>query len=134
MLRRSASAGAARATPRPAPERENRDRFAAEVALLGRAERAIRAGEAALALALLDQLDREFSSPALGVERTAARALARCEASRSGSAAERAAARSAARELLTQGSSLYADRVRKLCGLVDESLNAATEEAPRRGH
>jgi hypothetical protein len=134
VLPRSVSAGAARATPRRAPERESLDRFAAEVALLGRAERAIRAGEAALALALLDQLDREFSSSALGVERATARALARCDASRTGSAAERAVAQSAARELLTQGSSLYADRVRKLCGLVDDGENVAIEEAPRRGH
>lgn len=132
---RSASArGAARAAPRSTADGEGRDRFAAEVALLGRAERAIRGGEAALALALLEQLDREFPSSALRVERAAARVLARCEASRSGSAAERAAAQSAARELLSRGSSVYAGRVRELCGLADESVNVASEEAPRRGH
>jgi hypothetical protein len=131
---RSTSAGGAKATLRPTPDGESRDRFAAEVALLGRAERAIRGGEAALALALLEQLEREFPRSPLRVERAVARVLARCEASRSGSAAERAAARSAARELLSQGSSVYAGRVRELCGLADESVNAASEEAPRRGH
>jgi hypothetical protein len=70
----------------------------------------------------------------LRVERAVARVLARCEASRSGSAAERAAGQSAARELLSQGSSVYAGRVRELCGLAAESANAASEEAPRRGH
>jgi hypothetical protein len=134
LHQRSASAGGARAVPRPATDRESRDRFAAEVALLGRAERAIRGGEAALALVLLEQLEREFPSSALRVERAAARVLARCEASRSGSTAERAAAQSAARELLSQGSSVYAGRVRELCGLADESLNATSEEALRRGH
>jgi hypothetical protein len=134
LHQRSASAGGSRTAPRPAPDGESRDRFAAEVALLGRAERAIRGGEAALALALLEQLDREFPSSPLRVERAAARVLARCEASRSGSAAERAAAQSAARELLSQGSSVYAGRVRELCGLADESVNVASEEAPRRGH
>lgn len=131
---RSTSAEGARATPRPAPDGESRDRFAAEVALLARVERAIRGGEAALALALLEQLDREFPSSPLRVERAAARVLARCEASHSGSAAERAAGQSAARELLSQGSSVYAGRVRELCGLAGESVNAASEEAPGRGH
>jgi hypothetical protein len=110
------------------------DHFAAEVALLQRAERAIRAGEGALALSFLDELEREFPDSSLRVERDTARVLARCQVTRTSGAAEREAARRMALELLSRGPSAYARRLSELCGLPAESGSAASEEVPRRGH
>ena len=93
------------------------DAFAAELALLERAERAIRAGEGALALALLDQLEHDFPTTSLREERAAARVLARCAETSSADASERAEARADAEQFLAHSSSVYADRVRTLCQL-----------------
>ena len=91
--------------------------LAAEIALLERAERAIRAGEGKLALVLVDQLEREFPASALHQERAAARVLARCIEARSAGPAERVAARSGAQQFLANGSSVYAERVRERCAV-----------------
>lgn len=103
-------------TPLP-PAHATRDTFAAELALLERAERAIRAEEGALALSFLAQLDREFPATSLREERRAARVLARCVEARSGNPDERARARAGAEEYLARSSSLYAGRVQQLCEL-----------------
>lgn len=95
--------------------------LAAEIALLERAERAIRAGEGQLALVLLDQLEREFPASTLHQERAAARVLARCTEARSAGPAERVAARARAEQFLADGSSVYAERVRELCALDEQN-------------
>jgi hypothetical protein len=108
---------AAAALAAQAPPRAVENRLGAEIALLERIERAIRAGEGALALALLDQLEREFPTSSLNEERAAARVLARCTEARTAGPAERAAAHARAEQFLSQSSSVYADRVRELCEL-----------------
>jgi hypothetical protein len=128
-IRRSPPAAPFAAAPavpssRSRSENEGVDHFAAQVALLSRAERAIRAQEGALALSFLDELEREFPGSSLRVERDAARALARCQVTRTGSAAEREAARKTALELLSQGPSAYARRLRELCELPDAKARA----------
>jgi hypothetical protein len=128
------ASGVAVPSSRRAVESDSVDPFAAEVALLQRAERAIRAGEGALALSFLDELERQFPGSSLRVERDAARTLARCQVARTGSAAEREVAWSAALELLSRGPSVYALRVRELCEVSSESTSADGEEVTRRGH
>jgi hypothetical protein len=108
--------------------------FAAEVALLERAERAIRAGEGALALALLEELEQKFPASTLREERAAARVLAGCEQAGSNGAAAREAARVAAERFLAQGSALYADRVRQLCELGAGSARSSIEDPTGPGH
>ena len=87
----------------------NDDAYAAELALLTRAERAIRAHEASLALTFLDELDRRFQSSRFVEERSAARVLAECELS-----VPTARAR-AELFLRSSASSVYSDRVRRSC-------------------
>jgi hypothetical protein len=108
--------------------------FAAEVALLERAERAIRAGEGALALAFLAELDQKFPTSTLREERAAARVLAGCEQARSNGAAARTAARAAAEQFLARGSALYADRVRQLCELGSSNARPSIEDPREPGH
>jgi hypothetical protein len=115
-----------------APERSNaqqprKDSFGAEVALLQRAERAIRQREPVLALALLAQLDREFPSSSLAQARAAARVLAECEEAQAtaGGVARSPARAKAERFLASHSPSVYADRISELCEL---------EDAPSRGH
>jgi hypothetical protein len=108
--------------------------FAAEVALLERAERAIRAGEGARALALLEELEQKFPASTLREERAAARVLAGCEQAGSNGAAAREAARVAAERFLAQGSALYADRVRQLCELGAGSARSSIEDPTGPGH
>jgi hypothetical protein len=106
--------------PQPAPAPKQRARastarssaaFAHELALVQRAERAIRNGDPALALALLAELDHDHPRAALGEERAAARVMARCQAK------EPTAPLEAERFLTDVAGSVYADRVRSLCGL-----------------
>jgi hypothetical protein len=108
--------------------------FAAEVALLERAERAIRAGEGALALVFLDELDQKFPVSSLGEERAAARVLASCEHARSNGTSAREAARVAAERFIAKGSAVYADRVRQLCELGTQNAPSSVEDPDTPGH
>jgi hypothetical protein len=91
--------------------RESSDAFDRELALVQRAERAIRNRDPALALALLAELDRRHPRPLLGEERAAARVMANCQAK------EPTAPLAAERFLADSASSVYTDRIRALCGL-----------------
>ena len=98
------SIGTAQPTKR---DRSSRD----ELALLQRAERAIRSGDPDLALAFLDDIERRYPNTRLGEERTAARLMARCARADAGASEE------ARRFLQSHGASVYTDRVGELCGL-----------------
>jgi hypothetical protein len=100
---------AARATGARVSPRALKD----ELALLKRAERAIRAKEAALALSFLDELDRRHPRSALREERTAARIIAECMLSLP------AAGSRAAHFLEAHRDSVYVDRVRRACEPID---------------
>jgi hypothetical protein len=115
------------------------DALAEEIALLERVERAIRAGEPNLALALLAELDREVAVAALPEERAAARVLALCvrAGARSHGSPEATEARaSAERFLAASPASVYADRIASSCPSDDSSTHrsAGIEEAARAGH
>jgi hypothetical protein len=115
------------------------DALAEEVALLERVERAIRAGEPNLALALLAQLDQEIAVAALPEERAAARVLALCVragARAHGSLEATEAKASAERFLAASPASVYADRIRSSCPRGDSITHrrAGIEEAARAGH
>jgi hypothetical protein len=105
----------ARATPGPAQlaraPAASRDPVADELMLLSRAERAIRAGEPALALSFLDELEARFPSSGMLEERSAARLLADCALSTPGSQ------RRAELFLSHRAASVYTDRLRRSCGL-----------------
>jgi len=81
----------------------------AELALLQRAERALRAGEAELALSFVSELEQRFPDSPFREERGAARIMAECALGRPG-APERAAA-----FLRERPASVYSDRVRQKC-------------------
>jgi hypothetical protein len=110
------------------------DRLAAEVALLSRVERAIRAREAPLALALLEELDRKFPGSALQEERAAARVLAHCVAN--GEGADAREAHAVAKRFVQGAPSVYADRIRQVCSLATEMTKAPerVEEPGAAGH
>jgi hypothetical protein len=99
-----------RARP-PRPRSTRSDAFGRELALVRRAERAIRNRDPALALGLLDELDREHPNAQLAEERAAARVMARCQAE------EPTAPLEAARFLRESPKSVYSERVRALCAL-----------------
>jgi hypothetical protein len=88
------------------------DPIADELALLKRAERAIRARDSLLALGLLRELEQRFPRGKLLAERAAARVMAECQqqppdvARRTGEAYLRGA-----------NSGVYNERVRRLCGI-----------------
>jgi hypothetical protein len=103
----AATPGRARLARAPA----SRDPGAEELALLARTERAIRAGEPALAVSFLDELDARFPSSTLLEERSAARLLADCALSNPGSR------RRAELFLSDRAASVYTDRLRRSCGL-----------------
>jgi hypothetical protein len=108
-----------------------------EVALLERVDRAIRAGEGAIAAALLDELDRSVPTPVLRHERAAAGVLARCAAAPAGSSsAQRQAHTDAERFLARDSASVYADRIRAACPLDSAPTieGARIEEGVRVGH
>lgn len=90
-----------------------------EVLLLQRVERAIRAGDAELALSFLAELDRRFPVSPLREERAAARVLADC--ARASVSTDPNAWREpravAERFLASRAGSVYSDRIRGLCGL-----------------
>jgi hypothetical protein len=102
------------------PAAPARDLGAEELALLSRAERAIRAGEPALALTFLDELESRFPSSAMLEERTAARLLAGCALSSPG------ARRQAEIFLDDRAASVYTDRVRRSCAIESQPAPAAT--------
>jgi hypothetical protein len=82
-----------------------------ELTLLSRAERALRAGEAALALTFLDELDRRLPRSTLLEERRAARLLADCLLAVPGAPAR-------AQQFLHQHrGSVYSDRLQSTCAL-----------------
>lgn len=119
---------------RSARSRSSED-LAAELALLQRAERAIRAGEGALARALVGELEQRFPASQLGQERAAARVLAECVEAQRGDASARATARAHARQLLASGTvGVYADRIRALCELDVAASEASAQEPAPRGH
>jgi hypothetical protein len=105
------------------------DPMSEELALLRRADRAIRAGEAPLALSFINELDHRYPITTLLEERTAARVLAECALSELG------ARRRAELFLSEHRGSVYGDRVRRSCE-VELSTGAprAADGSPRRGH
>jgi hypothetical protein len=122
----------ARAKARAARRSATPEGLARELALLRRAERAIRAGNAELAVALLDQLDREHPKSQFLQEREAARLLADCERSPQGALG--GAARSAASErarlyLGSHPASVYSERIQNLCGLDASAARTRAKDA-----
>jgi hypothetical protein len=102
--RRAATGGGSQTEAVPEP-------FDAELALLQRVERALRANNPSLAVVLLDELDAGFSDTRLGEERQAARRIAECQLQLPGWRQR------AERFLADQRSSVYAQRVRAACEL-----------------
>lgn len=102
-----------------------------EIALLARVERAIRSGEPRLALALLDELDRDYPVAVLSHERAAAQVLARCSlpaAREHGTSEEQAARRRAERFLGEHVASVYSDRIRAACVLASQGETRAAAQ------
>jgi hypothetical protein len=92
--------------------------------LLRRAQRALRKQEAALSLALLDELDQRFTPGVLGEERQATRVLALCLSD------DEASARQIARTLLEQNpATIYAARVRESCAGPEQQSPVASPNA-----
>jgi hypothetical protein len=83
-----------------------------ELTLLSRAEHALRAGEAALALTFLDELERSHPRSTLLEERMAARLLADCLLDGPGARAR------AERFLRERQGSVYSDRLQSTCAFV----------------
>ena len=103
-LERRATGPAATADPSFAPQP-----FDAELALLQRVERAMRANEYSLALALVAELDEHFPTARLEEERRAARLIAECRLGLPGSRQR------GAQFLAQRPSSVYAYRVQTAC-------------------
>lgn len=110
------------------------DPVADELALLARVERAIRAGQPALALSFLDELDARLPSSTMLEERGAARLLADCALSTPGSR------RRAELFLSDRAASVYSDRLRRSCGIEARAAIDPTPASPvpdgssRSGH
>jgi len=103
--------GSQRAHARPASSGGGADSFQEELALLARAERAIRAGNATLARSFVAELEARFPKTALRQERAALLVLAAC-------ATGEPAAQTDAREFLgDHEQSVYVDRIRSMCEL-----------------
>jgi hypothetical protein len=104
-------AHAARSSRMQAPEAPGDERFGEELALLQRAERAIRMGNGALARSFIADLEARFPRTALRQERAAVLVLAAC-------AAHEPDATSAARTFVARHpNSVYIDRIRDACAL-----------------
>jgi hypothetical protein len=95
-----------------------------ELALLRRVERALRAHNPALALALLAELQQRFPDTRLAEEREAAHVIAACGTEEGGARLR------AERFLRERGGSVYAERVREACGFGEGSLQSEGS-APR---
>jgi hypothetical protein len=107
------------------------DGFAEELALLQRAERALRSGNALLARSFIAELEARFPKTALRQERAALLVLAACATHEPG--AERGASEFIARH----ARSVYVDRIRSLCSLGAPAAPAepsAGEGTLPRGH
>jgi hypothetical protein len=110
------------------------DALAAEVALLERTERAIRKGDAALALGLLAELDEKFPAAALPEERQAARVLASC-AHEVSNGDSRDASALAGRFLAENPASVYAARIRQACAALPSPIGGVRlQELTPGGH
>jgi hypothetical protein len=108
------------------------DGLAHEVALLQRVERAIRAHQGELALALIEEHEQRYPASALREERAAARVLAACVAA-PGSEAGAGARAAAQRYLGGHARSVYADRVRTLCQIESGDVEVrGTKKVPAR--
>lgn len=108
-------------SPRSAPARPRGLNPAApapneELALLQRAERAVRGDNAALALALISELEARYPRSTLLEERSALELLAHCNVGASDASSR------ATRFLRQHPSSLYAGRIRELCPTVSRDL------------
>lgn len=101
----------ARTHVRLAPRATATDGFAEELALLRRAERATRSGDAALARSLIGELDARFPKTALRQERAALLVLVACA---TGEPAAQAHARSFTEQ---NAQSVYLERIRAVCDL-----------------
>lgn len=100
-----------------------------ELALLRRVERAIRANDPALALALLAELDAGFPDTRLAEERLAARCIAECRAGKPD------AQRNARRFILEHGSSVYRQRIGVACEVADPMQGGLEHgRAPMKKH
>lgn len=93
---------------RPVASHHNRDRLAEEVALLSRAQAALRSGKPAVALEVLKEHERKFGSGLLAEERIAASAQALCALGRNAEA-DAQLARLSSKSVLGQHS-------RQVCG------------------
>jgi hypothetical protein len=102
---------------RPPPSRAHVASSSAgeELALLRRVERALRAQNPALALALIAELDQRFPDTRLAEEREAAHVIAACGIGEGGARLR------AERFLREQGGSVYAERAREACGIREAS-------------
>lgn len=99
---------ASRRSPAPAEASDGRSFFEA-LQLLERAERALRGGDSAFALSLLDELDGRFAPHVLDQERLATRILALCGDGQS------ARARALAERLTAGKGSIYTRRIEQSC-------------------
>lgn len=122
---RSTASSTTQRLERRETEAATTDPLGNEVALLSRAERAIRAKNPLLALGLLRELDQRYPKGKLLDERGAARVLAQCL-----QLAPDAARRAGEAYLRTAKSPLYHERVRQLCGSVPPA--SPTENAPKQ--
>jgi hypothetical protein len=92
-----------------------------ELALLRRVQRALRASDPSLALAVLDELDERYPDTALVEERQAAAVMAHCGLADPGSR------RRAQSFLRDRPQSVYAERVRAACGVERPGARQAGE-------
>jgi hypothetical protein len=126
-----------RPPPEPSPHREARaarsapsrahaasSAAAAELALLRRVERALRAQNPALALALLAELDQRFPDTRLAEERDAAHVIAACGVGEGGARLR------AERFLREHGASVYAERVREACSIAAQPARGEGSASP----
>jgi hypothetical protein len=111
-----------RARPHTAPTT-----FADEIALLSRADRALRAGEVELALTFLNELDLRYPDSKLTEERGAARIMAECALAAPGAVAR------AERFLRDRRASVYSDRVLRSCG-IELAPSDRADGSQRDGH